>query len=304
MNKKFYFATAASALLVLAGCSSNDTVATTSAGNVSKEELYQAMKKSSVGQQSLYRLLVEKVATANLKDKTTVENATNQFMVSRQESAGGQEAFINLVKNYGYDNLDDFKKAVYTNQTILQVIKENLQITDEDVTKAYETYEKPMTASHILVSDEAVAKDIIAQLNNGGDWNALAAQHSIDTANKDKGGSLGEFKPSSMVKEFSEALSTMNDGDISKTPVKSSFGFHIIKMEKKTEKGSFDAEKENVKNELLTTKANDSTTQQEIMTKLLKTANVKINDAQLDNALKSVLSPEATPAETTSSSSK
>lgn len=303
MNKKWYFAIGTSALLLLAGCS-NDTVATTSTGNITKDELYNAMVHTNGGQQALYSLLVEKVALANLKDKALVEKTTNDLITTRQAAAGGQEAFINLIKTYGYDSLDAFKKAAYNNQAILQVIKENIVVTDEEIATAYDTYDPKVTASHILVSDENLAKDIINQLNNGGDWNALASQHSIDTANKDKGGSLGEFNLSTMVKEFADAIRSMEEGTISKTPVKSSFGYHIIKLEKKPTKKSLDEEKETIKATLVETKAADSATQQSIMSKLLQNANVKINDAYLENALKPILSPQETQSsETTTSTS-
>lgn len=290
MKKKHLLSLATTTLIVLAGCSSQD-IATSKHGNVTKEELYNAMKKTA-GQSTLYTLLVEKVASANLKDKAEVEKQVKEFITTREASAGGTQAFEELIKKNGYSSIEEFKSVLYNSRMIAQVIKENITITDEEIAKAYETYSPKIKASHILVADEAAAKDIIAKLNNGGDWNALAKEFSTDTANKDNGGSLGEFDPSKMVAEFATAAKTMKNGEISKEPVKTSFGYHVIKMENNPEKKSLEEEKEAIKNNLLEKKVADQSTQQEILNKLLQNADVKVNDTQLKEALSAILNPQ------------
>lgn len=290
MKKKHLLGLAATTLIVLAGCSSQD-IATSKHGNVTKEELYNAMKKAS-GQSVLYTLLVEKVAIANLKDKAEVEKQVKEFITTREASAGGTQAFEELIKKNGYSSIEEFKSVLYNSRMIAQVIKENITITDDDISKAYETYSPKIKASHILVSDEATAKDIIAKLNNGGDWNALAKEFSTDKANKENGGSLGEFEPSKMVAEFAAAAKTMKNGEISKEPVKTSFGYHVIKMENNPEKKSLEEEKEAIKNKLLEQKSSDQSVQKEILGKMLQSADVKINDIQLKEALSTILNPQ------------
>lgn len=292
MKKKHLVSLAATTLIVLAGCSSQD-IATSKYGNVTREDLYNSMKKTA-GQNALYTLLVEKVAAATLKDKAEVDKQVNEFITAREASAGGAQAFEQLIKQNGYTSLAEFKSALYNNRMITQVIKENITITDEEISKAYETFSPKITASHILVADEATAKDIINQLNNGGDWNALAKEFSTDSSNKENGGSLGEFDPSQMVAEFANAAKQMKNGEISKEPVKTSFGYHIIKMENIRDKKSLEEEKETIRQSLLETKIADSTTQQEILTKLLQSADVKINDTQLKEALSTILTPATT----------
>lgn len=294
MKKKHLFTLGAGALLVLAGCSSTSpNVATTKYGNITKDELYNTMKKSA-GSQALYTLLVEKVASNVIKDKSNLDKEIDEFMAKRQETAGGKEAFEALIKQYGYNTIDDFRKAVYNNRVTLQVIKENITITEDDLKAAYETYSPKLTASHILVADEATANEVLTKLKNGEDWKTLAASYSTDTSNKDNGGSLGEFDPASMVAEFATAAKAMKNGEISTTPVKTSFGYHIIKMENNPEKKSFEEEKETLQKTLLETKASDSATQQSIMTKLLQEANLSIADTDLATALSAILNPTAT----------
>jgi len=86
-------------------------------------------------------------------------------------------------------------------------------------------------ARHILVAvaDEALAKDISAQLAAGADFGTLAAKYSIDTGSKDKGGDVGWFAKGKMVAEFENAAFAMKVGEISQ-PVKSTYGYHIIQV--------------------------------------------------------------------------
>lgn len=88
-------------------------------------------------------------------------------------------------------------------------------------------------AAHILVDNEAEAKDIIAQLAKGGDFAKLAKEKSKDTAAAQQGGDLGYFTQDSMVEPFAKAAFAMKPGEISKEPVKTQFGWHIIKVEDK-----------------------------------------------------------------------
>ncbi|MBS4770313.1 peptidylprolyl isomerase [Carnobacteriaceae bacterium zg-ZUI240] len=292
-TKKLATLVATGAMVLLAGCSNtNSNVATSKYGNVTKDEMYTLMQRTH-GAQALYSLLVEKTAAAKVKDKSGIDQFVTEFIATREQSAGGKEAFEKLVKESGFSSVEDFKKAIYNSRVTLQVIKENIAITDEEITAAYETYTPKIQASHILVPDNETALNIIKELQNGGDWNALAAKHSTDASNKDKGGSLGEFDPSTMVKEFAEAAKAMKNGEISTTPVKTTFGYHVIKMEKNNPKGSLEDEKANIKESLLNAKASNSAEQQKVMTNLLKDADVKISDEFLSKSLSSILSPES-----------
>lgn len=89
-------------------------------------------------------------------------------------------------------------------------------------------------ARHILVETEEKAKEVLAKLKAGGDFAALAKAESKDTGSSD-GGDLGYFTKEQMVPEFSEAAFKLEKGGLSE-PVKSQFGWHIIKLEDKRNK--------------------------------------------------------------------
>jgi peptidyl-prolyl cis-trans isomerase C len=110
------------------------------------------------------------------------------------------------------------------------------RVTEASLKEAYDAAlaENPpqieIRASHILVKTEDEAKEIIKQLEGGADFATLAKEKSIDKGSGENGGDLSWFTKDTMVKEFSDAAFAMQRGDVSKVPVKSQFGWHIIKI--------------------------------------------------------------------------
>ncbi len=128
---------------------------------------------------------------------------------------------------------------IYESQFYPRQINTDLEKTFKDMDKkAKAVYDKNMddymdiqaTASHILVKDKKVAEDIYKQATSGADFAALAKKYGTD-GTKDNGGSLGTFGSGQMVPDFEKAVFKMKDGEISK-PVKTEFGWHVIKCDK------------------------------------------------------------------------
>jgi peptidyl-prolyl cis-trans isomerase C len=89
-------------------------------------------------------------------------------------------------------------------------------------------------ARHILVATEDEAATLITQIDDGGDFAALANEHSTDGDGK-SGGDLGWFTAETMVQPFGEAIRTMEDGTYTRTPVQTQYGWHVIKVEESRE---------------------------------------------------------------------
>lgn len=102
---------------------------------------------------------------------------------------------------------------------------------DEEVAKFGDNME--VRARHILVETEDEAKAIIAELESGGDFAKIAGEKSKDPGSAAQGGDLGYFSRGQMVPPFEEAAFNLEVGSITDTPVKSDFGFHVIKLEDK-----------------------------------------------------------------------
>jgi peptidyl-prolyl cis-trans isomerase C len=101
------------------------------------------------------------------------------------------------------------------------------KLYDESVAKL--TPEEEVHARHILVDSEEKAKEVVAKLKAGGDFAALAKEFSKDPGAAE-GGDLGYFSKDQMVVEFAEAAFKLKKGEISE-PVKTQFGWHVIKLE-------------------------------------------------------------------------
>jgi peptidyl-prolyl cis-trans isomerase C len=111
------------------------------------------------------------------------------------------------------------------------------QLTPEAVRARYDKQvtglpaEEEVQARHILVKGEDEAKAIIAELKANGDFAKIAKEKSTDQGSGANGGELGWFKKGDMVPEFAEAAFTLKKGEVSPAPVKTQFGFHVIKLE-------------------------------------------------------------------------
>lgn len=147
---------------------------------------------------------------------------------------------INLLKDYAVNKI--ISKASATEQEM----KDFFQANKEGFNKA-----ATVKASHILVDNEEKAKEIITEINNGMSFEDAAKNYS-SCPSKEAGGDLGEFSKGKMVKEFEEAAFNMELGQIS-SPVKSQFGYHIIKILAKNpeSKSTFDEVKEQIQNEVI-----------------------------------------------------
>ena len=138
----------------------------------------------------------------------------------------------------GMDQQPDFqrqltqqRRTLLTQYYMLEYLQE--RIDDSKIRALYDrTYpggkgKLEIRASHILVADEETARNVIAELDKGGDFAALAEQHSIGPS-KSRGGSLGAFGKGAMIPAFEKAALALEPGSYTTDPVKTRFGWHVI----------------------------------------------------------------------------
>ncbi len=195
----------------------------------------------------------------------------------------------------GYDadpdiqrRLDELKEHLVVQKVMEQ--QQNATVTDAEVREYYDTHQQEFStekvkASHILVDNEELAKEIVAKLRQDkSQFAALAAEHSKDLSNAKRGGDLGLFGRGRMVKEFEDAAFALpNDGDIS-DPVQTRFGWHII-LRTGREDGSvqpFDQVQNQIKVKLVSEGRRAKTTG--FLDELKKEANLSINEQGLAEA--------------------
>ncbi|HZK02532.1 MAG TPA: peptidylprolyl isomerase, partial [Anaerovoracaceae bacterium] len=160
------------------------------------------------------------------------EEAANEFIdnMANQEQAAAYMKENDISEEY----LKEFYTDQYYSMEFFSEMTAELPKADEEEAQNYydENREQfkidDVTADHILVEDEKLAKEILGKLKNGEDFGTLAKEHSID-GSKDSGGSLGTFGRGAMVKEFEDAAFALKPGEISEI-VETEFGYHIIQV--------------------------------------------------------------------------
>ncbi|MDP3760377.1 MAG: peptidylprolyl isomerase [Ramlibacter sp.] len=153
-----------------------------------------------------------------------------------------REIFMQEAQKRGLDASDDFKNQMeLARQTLL--IRELFAdyqkanpVTDADIKAEYDKFAaanggKEYRARHILVEKEDEAKAIIASLKKGGKFDEIAKKQSKDPGSGANGGDLDWANAASYVPEFSGALTKLNKGQLTQEPVKSQFGYHVIRLD-------------------------------------------------------------------------
>ena len=153
-----------------------------------------------------------------------------------------REVLVQAAQKRGLDKnpevaaqMDMARQAVLVRALFESEVKAN-PITDLDLQKQYEDFKKSMGENeykvrHILVDKEDEAKAIIADLNKGGDFAKLAKEKSKDPGSKDNGGDLDWGPSARYVKPFADAVTGMKKGQTTTTPVKTDFGYHVIRLD-------------------------------------------------------------------------
>ncbi|RZI65963.1 foldase protein PrsA [Variovorax guangxiensis] len=159
-----------------------------------------------------------------------------------REEVIAREVFMQEAQKQGLDASDDYKSQLeLARQAILiRTLFENYRktnpVTDADVQAEYDKFVaanggKEYKARHILVETEDQAKKIIADLKKGAKFEDIAKKQSKDPGSGANGGDLDWANPASFVPEFSEAMIKLNKGEMTQVPVKSQFGYHIIRVD-------------------------------------------------------------------------
>jgi peptidyl-prolyl cis-trans isomerase C len=206
--------------------------------------------------QSLFDFIVKDATDHGQKVDDNVRDVIMSKLIS-------SELVLQEAQKSGMDKKPDYlakeeltRRELLVNVYIQDYMKSH-PVSESDTKAAYEKFktelgDKEYNARHILVASEAEAKDVIAQLNKGGDFSKIAKEKSIDPGSKEKGGDLGWFALGGMVKPFSEAVSKLQKGKSSTEPVQTQFGWHVIKLDdiRELKAPPYDKVKDNLQKQL------------------------------------------------------
>ncbi|OMP67138.1 peptidylprolyl isomerase [Domibacillus epiphyticus] len=274
----------AAGVLALSGCggaSEGNVIATSKAGDVTDMELYAEMKDKFGPQmeQALQEIMQKKVLSE--KYEITDEELENEVKTAKDQLGDQYEMFL---AQYGLDE-DGFKEFLKLELLREKAALADVKVTDDEVKKYYDEWQPEINVSHILVEEEAKAKELKQKLADGEDFAKLAKENSTDPGSAENGGSLGWIDNAGrtqFVPEFTEALGKLKVGEVSE-PIKSDYGYHIIKITEQKEKGSFNELKDQMTKELKESKV-DTEALQTKLDEEMKAADVKVTDEDLKGA--------------------
>ena len=167
---------------------------------------------------------------------------TEEMLAQLKEEIIAREIFMQEARRRGLDARDDYKNQLeLARQTILirelfSDFQKTNPVTDAEIKAEYDKFVaanggKEYRARHILVETEDQAKALIAEIRKSGKFEELAKKHSKDPGSGANGGDLDWASASSYVPEFSDAMVKLGKGQMGDQPVKSQFGWHIIRVD-------------------------------------------------------------------------
>ena len=261
MSRTFRTATAlaAAALCIsLAACSNGGgNVASVNGQAISRADLDRKLESSAAAKQVLTQMVQQTLLDQYARDKkvdVTQAEIDQREKDTKAKFQPGQ--FEQIVKQQGYTEQDI--QNILKGQIVLEkALAPQIHVSESDIKsyfdKNHAVFDKPeqVKARHILVADENTAKQVLAKVKAGGNWDALAKQYSTDPSSKDKGGELGYFGRGQMVPQFQDAAFGAKTGQVV-GPVKSPFGYHIIQVEDKkpAQKATFASAHDKIKETL------------------------------------------------------
>jgi peptidyl-prolyl cis-trans isomerase C len=171
--------------------------------------------------QAIYPLLVDRLIDARL----LVGEAERRNLADRPEVAEVIEEAMARARD------QVLRIALLQNAVEDGVTEERLRERYEELRQEEDFAYDEVRARHILVADEETAREVIARLDEDADFAELVAEHSTEPGAAERGGDLGYFRREQMVPEFATAAFELEPGEITREPVQTQFGYHVIKVE-------------------------------------------------------------------------
>lgn len=233
---------AVAALTMLQTAQAADNSAATVNGKVIKQSLVDYITKDATARGQKVDDNVRQVILSKLITSELVYQEAQRLGLDKQADYVAKEELT--------------RRELLVNTYLQDYLKKN-PVSEADTKAAYDKFKvemgnKEYSARHVLVTTEAEAKDVIAQLAKGGDFAKIAKEKSKDPGSKEKGGDLGWFSPAGMVKQFSDAVMKLQKGLYTTVPVQTQFGWHVIKLEdiRDSQPPAYDKVKEGLQKQL------------------------------------------------------
>lgn len=231
MNLKIIVLTS---FLVLPGCQQKGSGDKATTGAVQKEPVVATVNGETIGQ-SFFDFYVKEISGKRSSELTAEQRNRALDNLIRGKIVAQQAEKEGLTRQHDTASLIELSRLNVLEQAVSERYLKDKKPTEQELRAEYETQIAALPrleyhARHILVATEQFAEKLIGQLEKGANFADLARRESMD-ASKEQGGDLNWVTPDRMVKPFADALVALKPGQYTHTPVKTQYGWHIIKLE-------------------------------------------------------------------------
>lgn len=281
-------------------------VASFDKGGVSADSLYEKLK-DKYGAEEFVNLLDTEILNQKYKETDEEkEYLNNQIDELKSSAKENNISYDDLLSYYGFKSDKDvkeyFRLTYRRDKAVNKYVQKDLK--DSEIEKYYEDeVYGDIKVKHILIAPDTTddmssedkekakktakkeAEDIIKKLKDGEDFDKLAKKYSDDSSNAKKGGDLGWISTGDMVEEFDAAAFKLKKGKYTTSPVKTTYGYHVIYKVDEKDKPKLDEAKDDIIETLVKNKLNeDPTLYYTVLDKIRKDAGLKFEDKNLKTA--------------------
>lgn len=304
--KKIFLLSLSAGLFLLSACTANpnnQTAISFKGGTITEQEVTDQLKKMNGADSAVQQLIIYQVFEKNYGDKVSDKDIEKEYNKSKEQLGA---SFNSQLKLSGYTEAT-FKKYLKQGLAFQEGLKENVNLTEDDLKKAWDSFHPEVEVQLIKSNSEEEAKEVKKAIDNGEDFSELAKEKSVDTETKEDGGEISfDSQTDNVPKEVKKEAFKLKEGEVSDVIIATNTTinaaeYFIVKMVKQQDKGNDIAKYKNELEEIATeVKITDPEFQKDVIRKELKEANVKIKD----EAFKQVLSPFISEFSTTDSTAE
>lgn len=318
--KKVLIATLCGLFILSTGCGhkvelkdGKEVIASIDGKKFTAEDLFNDLKKQ-YGTNTLVNMIDDFIADKEIKDdEKATEHAKSQIESMKYQYEMYGYEFKDVLAQYGYDNeeelLEVYKKAYKKEQVAKKYLKEN-KVTDDEIQKYYdEEIYGDYNAKHILIKSTATdsmsdeektaaeeaakkkAEEVIQKLKDGAEWSKLVKEYSEDTGSVDSDGLIENFTKGDVVDEFFNSVKNLKDNEYTTTPVKSTYGYHVILRISATEKPALKDKKDEIMDALVENYlSNDDKLYDNTWEEIRKSYKLEIKDSTIEKNYQNITS--------------
>lgn len=304
MKKVIYSLGLFSLMLSLAGCTTEQNVASIKGAEPLKESQFYDMLKKEYGDTELQNYLVSETLKTEFKDVVTEEDIDSAFEEIVVQY-GGTKELEEVIKRYGYKDLDSYKELISQNLMIEKLVEDSINLSE----KEYEQYHKELVSFNVIsVDTEKEAKEVLEKLGKKEKFADLVEEYSTDMNTLQGESGLVSIKDTSLYpEEVLKEVKNIKVGEYSKKAIYSEEQetYYIISpVLNMEEEGSVEESKSDIDEYVKLIKSQDNDYIQNQLSELLKKYDVKVLDETLKGALSGFNLEETDSSESGESSSE